>query len=389
MTILTRVNKRVATIGAVAVLATGTFYVAADHNQTSKDTNRATATGSGTTSNYVDPCNVDTPSCAFSRLNALATWATAQGSASPSPTVSPSPTSTAPASSAPASSSPPASSSAPASSPAPSVSSPPVVPAGITPYASFPSTVGPRITPTVQKPAGRILITAPGTYTGWKMDAGSWLDIQVPSGTVILEDFILDARGTTAGGPIWVRAGYNAAVEVRYGRIIGAGNLSSTCVNMLRPLGHAHHLDISGCEDGFRAGQGTLIDHNWVHGLAQVPLAHNDCLQLQGTESNVEIAYNRFDAPYKSPNSSLFIKSDTGNITGVFAHHNYFYGGGYSVYVYDNGIYKTTGVRLDNNVWIRGSYTYNNLATSPALSPPTQITSKVGNVYDDGSLIWG
>lgn len=380
MTTALRVNKRIAAVGAAAVVATGVFYATADHNTSSKGTSGASAGAPG----YVDPCAVDTPECAFARLNALAAWAAPSPSASSSAPASSSP----PASTPPSSSSPPASSSAPASSPPPSSSAPPVLPAGITPYAAFPASVGPRVTPTVQKPAGRLLITAAGTYTGWHCTA-CYLDIQVPSGTVVLEDFSIDARGTTSGGPIWVRAGYNAAVEVRYGTIIGAGNLSSTCVNMLRPGGWAHHLDVSNCEDGFRAGVNVKIEHNWVHGLATVALAHNDCLQLQGTETGVEIAYNRFDAPYKSPNASLFVKADTGNIDNVFAHHNYFYGGGYSVYVYDNGAFKSTNVRLDNNVWIRGSYTYNNLVTSPALSPPTQITSKVGNVYDDGTLIWG
>ena len=162
---------------------------------------------------------------------------------------------------------------------------------GMLPYATYPQTTGPRIAPTINK-TGRQLITKPGIYSGWNVTAGN-IDIQSNGGAVILENFIVDARGTTSGGPIWVRGGYTSAVEVRYGRVIGAANVSSTCVNMLQPGGWAHHLDISNCEDGARVGKGTMFEANWIHGLFMGAASHNDGIQLQGTESDVEIRQNR------------------------------------------------------------------------------------------------
>lgn len=254
-------------------------------------------------------------------------------------------------------------------------------------YASYPQTTGPRTTPTVMK-TGRQVITAPGTYSGWHVTAGN-IDIQCPSGTVILEDFIVDARGTTAAGPIWVRGGFAAKVEVRYGTVIGAANQGSTGVNMLTPYGWAHHLDISNTEDGFRCGHNTLIEYNYVHDLFMSPLSHNDGLQLQGTEQDVEIRYNRIDGRLKGQTSAILIKCDTGDIARINVHHNYLGGGAYTVYVYDANAFHTTAVQLDNNVFMRNTALYAQLATLPNPSPASQISSKTGNRWDDGTLIWG
>ncbi|MEP7054352.1 MAG: hypothetical protein ABI912_03815 [Actinomycetota bacterium] len=178
----------------------------------------------------------------------------------------------------------------------------PVANAGMQPYANFPATTGPRVAPTVNK-TGRVIISQPGTYSGWNITAGN-IDIQSNGGAVILQDFVVDSRGTTAGGPIWTRGGFTSPVEVRYGRIIGAGNVGSTCVNMLQPFGWAHNLDLSNCEDGFRAGHNTVIEANWVHGLYMGTASHNDGIQLQGTEQDVEIRLNRIDGRFRGQTSA-------------------------------------------------------------------------------------
>jgi hypothetical protein len=247
-------------------------------------------------------------------------------------------------------------------------------------FANYSNSTGPRFTPTINK-TGRQIISAPGVYSGWNVTAGN-IDIQSNGGTVILEDFIVDARGTTAAGPVWVRNGFTSQVEIRYGRVIGAGNVGSTAV-VTGVNGYVHNVDMSNSEDGIRPFTGSRVQANWIHGLYAGVGSHNDTLQLIGTESNVDISQNRFDAPYKQQNAAVFIKADVGNIDRINVHNNYIYGGGYSVYVYDSA-YKTTNVQLDNNVFIRGSANYSQLVTQgPGL------VSKVGNKWDDGSLIWG
>ncbi|MEP7054473.1 MAG: hypothetical protein ABI912_04425 [Actinomycetota bacterium] len=258
---------------------------------------------------------------------------------------------------------------------------PPVVTnVGNIPYANYPTITGPRFTPTINK-TGRQIISAPGTYSGWNVTAGN-IDIQSNGGLVILEDFIVDARGTTAAGPVWVRNGFTSPVEIRYGRVVGAGNVGSTAV-VTGVNGYVHNVDLSNSEDGFRPFTGSKIQANWVHSLYVGVGSHNDTLQLIGTEHDVDISQNRFDAPYRAENAAVFIKADVGNIDRINVHNNYMYGGGYSVYVYD-ALYKTTNVNLDYNVFVRGSCNYSQLVTLG-----TGLVSKVGNTWDDGSLIWG
>ncbi|MEP7054471.1 MAG: hypothetical protein ABI912_04415 [Actinomycetota bacterium] len=247
-------------------------------------------------------------------------------------------------------------------------------------YAGYAARTGPRSTPTVNK-SGRQVISAPGVYSGWNVVNG-FIDIQSNGGPVILEDFIVDARGTNTPGSVWVHNGFSSTVEIRYGRVIGAGNVGSTSV-VTGANGYLHNVEMSNSEDGIRTSSGARIHANWVHSLYMGAGSHNDALQLIGTEHGVDISQNRFDAPYRNQNAAVFIKADVGTIDQIDVHNNYIYGGGYSVYVYDS-VFQTTNVSLDFNVFIRGSAHYGELVTLGS-----GLVSKVGNTWDDGTLIWG
>ncbi|MEP7055378.1 MAG: hypothetical protein ABI912_09040, partial [Actinomycetota bacterium] len=128
----------------------------------------------------------------------------------------------------------------------------------------------------------------------------------------------------------------------------------------------------------------------WIHDLITANGGHVDAIQLVGgREGNTEIAYCRLEGPFRGQTSAIIIKADLGNIDGVNVHDNYLSGGSYTVYAFSTATWVTKNVRIDRNVFIRGSSLYGTLLTSPAPSPAAQIISKSGNTWDDGSLIWG
>jgi len=138
--------------------------------------------------------------------------------------------------------------------------------------------------------------------------------------------------------------------------------------------------DISGNPDGIQvAGNGWLIQQNWIHGLAMIGSypnnTHNDGVQVY-SGSGHRIVSNRFEtgatAPYS--NSPIFLQGS--GIGAVLIQGNYLDGGGYSLYPQNGTITVVDNVFGPNHL-------YGPIRVEAGVA----VAAWSGNQASDGSVI--
>lgn len=115
--------------------------------------------------------------------------------------------------------------------------------------------------------------------------------------------------------------------------------------------------------DGFKAGNNTVVESNWVHTLGfKDPSAHADGVQIRGGH-DIKIIGNFFDMPTNEPdtksNSSIFIQGIKGRLpsNNIVIEKNWCRGGNFTIHAYTDGGDATT-IHILNNRFFRGSSRY-------------------------------
>lgn len=149
----------------------------------------------------------------------------------------------------------------------------------------------------------------------------------------------------------------------------------------------ARRLEVTACEDGFKASGDVLIEASWVHDVSEGTSPwtgeprHPDAFQTsQG--SNIDVLGNRLEAPWQASNGAVQIGTGQGPIDDVRIAANWMSGGGYTVRSRDGGrgFGAPTNVTIEANVIVEGSYTHGWISYDGS---PTIGT----NYYDDGTEI--
>lgn len=177
---------------------------------------------------------------------------------------------------------------------------------------------------------------------------------------------------------VTVRPGYRGVI-VEDVEIVGQEGCAVGLAGLEGGAFTARRLNVSGCADGIKPGDDTLVENSWIHDMRVVlpgpgrpDQSHNDGIQVSGPLRNVTIRGNNFQNV--GTNSSIQAKDDFGGgIDGLLIDGNWLEGGGYSLY-----IWNTTNVTVRDNRF-RRSATYGAASILNNGGPFTQV----GNVWDD------
>lgn len=112
----------------------------------------------------------------------------------------------------------------------------------------------------------------------------------------------------------------------------------------------ARRLEVTGCEDGFKAGDDTTIEYCWIHDLTyNPPTSHCDGIQMSGGGS-VYIHHSRFENIRGT--AAIFAKPDFGDIDGVVIDSNYITEvGNYFLQMSNAGAVKPINITITNNTF--------------------------------------
>jgi hypothetical protein len=135
--------------------------------------------------------------------------------------------------------------------------------------------------------------------------------------------------------------------------IIGTGG--GACAVGIAASGFtALRVDVSGCQDGIHPNGNATVQDSYIHDLALTPTSHNDCIQVtQG--SNIVIRHHTLVNPHRK-NSTIHVKGDTDDITGVTIASNYLDGGSHTLQLED-GAHRLTDVHVSGNL-VGSDYIY-------------------------------
>lgn len=96
--------------------------------------------------------------------------------------------------------------------------------------------------------------------------------------------------------------------------------------------GHStfRRLDLSGCPDGIKIGNGSSLEDSFIHDLGTFPGAHNDGVEFSGN-SGITLRHNTILNP-NPQTSAVFIGVGTQPATRIVVEDNLIAGGGYVIY---------------------------------------------------------
>ena len=115
--------------------------------------------------------------------------------------------------------------------------------------------------------------------------------------------------------------------------------------------------EVTGVENGFSPGSGSLLQDNWVHALSAPGSPHIDGVQMDGDLSNIRVIHNTVDLREWTQTAAVMIDNYSGPITNISIDRNRLMGGGYTVYSdgqFNGG--SITGVSFTNNHMLGGRY---------------------------------
>jgi hypothetical protein len=238
-------------------------------------------------------------------------------------------------------------------------------------------TTAPPATTTTAAPASSTTTVRPADGAGGFPDAST----TGPTGAdlEVLDRYVIDEEGEVVegveiSGQLTIRADdvtiRNARIKTDgiYGilvdevdgvtiedvEIVGMG---ATCSSGIAPFGTwvARRVDVSGCADGVKMAGGQQLLDSYVHDLRVGPTTHNDAVQVtDGADST--ISGNRLIAP--TQNAAIMMSSNFGPVDGWVISGNWLEGGGYTVYVRDQGFGVPTEITLADNHWVTDSWQY-------------------------------
>lgn len=238
-----------------------------------------------------------------------------------------------------------------------------------------PSNTGPRTAPT-NTINGNVTLSTAQTFSGNTVN-GRIVIPQTATGTIIIEDNIINAAGTTptSGNVISVHVNTGAIVIIRFNEIIGTtGTLGIGVRRFTAYRNYIHHV-----EDGIRvhnyngtsvAASNTVIEGNCIGPLIIVTpdpnqartdnRTHSDCIQMEGADgirivgnrlycfattdgtSNVEWAMSTSPyvsaatgtsgaRPHPQASQAIMLSPNVSPITNFLLENNWIYGGEFAV----------------------------------------------------------
>jgi hypothetical protein len=119
-------------------------------------------------------------------------------------------------------------------------------------------------------------------------------------------------------------------------------------------------VEVTGAENGFVPGSGSLITGSYVHDLNAPGSPHYDGIQIDGGLSNIRVENSTIDMSNHGQTSAVMVDNYFGAISNVVVDGNHLLGGGYTVYADGNfsSTSKITGVKYINNKLGKGYYGY-------------------------------
>lgn len=208
------------------------------------------------------------------------------------------------------------------------------------------------------KPSGPLVIATPGIVIQ-SLDISGDVVIKAPNVT------LLNSK-VTSGGFYVVRIEKGlTGVTVQNCEIDnqGAGGTGIT--------GQGSFLanNIHGAADGINVwGDDTVIQDNYIHGMAGPPSAHFDSIQADGAFKNLIIEHNTVINEH-GQTSAIMLDNYWGPIDNVKINNNLLIGGGYTVYINESAqgtagpAGPVTNVSFTDNVLVKGYYGYLDLRT--------------------------
>lgn len=133
--------------------------------------------------------------------------------------------------------------------------------------------------------------------------------------------------------------------------------------------------NIHGAADGINVwDDDTLIQDNYIHGMAGPPSAHFDSIQADGAFKNLTIEHNTVINEH-GQTSAIMLDNYWGPIDNVKINNNLLIGGGYTVYINESAKGTAgqpgpvTNVSFTNNILVKGYYGYLDLRTQLGNKP--------------------
>lgn len=133
--------------------------------------------------------------------------------------------------------------------------------------------------------------------------------------------------------------------------------------------------NIHGAADGINVwGDDTVIQDNYIHGMAGPPSAHFDSIQADGAFKNLTIEHNTVINEH-GQTSAIMLDNYWGPIDNVKIRNNLLIGGGYTVYINESAqgtsgpAGPVTNVSFTDNVLLKGYYGYLDLRTQLGAKP--------------------
>ncbi|MDY7105586.1 MAG: right-handed parallel beta-helix repeat-containing protein [Actinomycetota bacterium] len=148
--------------------------------------------------------------------------------------------------------------------------------------------------------------------------------------------------------------------------------------------------DISGCADGIKAGDGAVIEGNYIHDLGFGPDTHNDGIQIQAGE-NITITGNTIvtftdDPETKQANAGVFAQSESGPIDNLVVSDNYVDGFGFSLRFNGDDVRNS---KMTGNIIGPGAYWGALLVADGAEQAANNNVWRAENETTDGEVIEG
>jgi hypothetical protein len=174
--------------------------------------------------------------------------------------------------------------------------------------------------------------------------------LTIQANNVVVRDCKIDAGGDWYGIII---PDVQSGVLVEYCDIVNA-------TNCIAGGGTFHFNDISRCDNGINVwSPNTLIEDNYIHGLAGGPDAHYDGIEINGGGGGkITIRHNNVINDYDQT-SALMIDNYFGGLDDILIENNRLIGGGYTMYT--DGRFTNTPlsqIRMINNRLGKGKWGY-------------------------------
>lgn len=296
----------------------------------------------------------------------------------PAPTTSPTPQPSAPATPAPTPTptpTPPASSAAPTPTVTPTPT-PTVKPT--TAPSAFPDASNTGVPAgTALKPSGSLTVTTNGAVI-------DGLDI---SGALVIKAANVTVKNTriVSGSDFWVVTNQGSGTKFDHVTVAGKGTASTVTgqSGIVGGQGTYNAVDVSGVENGFVPGNGSVIQNSYVHGLAAPGSPHYDGIQIDGNVNNVKITGSTI-INNQTQTSAVMVDNGDGPATNIVVDGNRLIGGGYTVYA--DGQFSTSSsvnVSYTNNRIGKGYYGYG-LVRQSSVTWSNNVDDKTGSAVSAG-----